>query len=231
MNLQEKLAVFFYDYSHRIHSYFNLKDQNTSLTKENEKLKNKLLKRPKQYVNPIFFNDTTWQDQYKFIATKVIKFTYKKYDNVIILKGGRLHGFQENMGVVSAHGVVGIVEQVSNNYSRVLPIINPFSRINARLKNSRYFGYLSWDGKDFLTVQLNDLPKQAIIAKNDTIVTDTYSAIFPEGIPMGTISRIYPSRQASFYIADIRLIENFSNLNQVYVVLNKKKKEFQTISN
>ena len=80
-------------------------------------------------------------------------------------------------------------------------------------------------------VQLNDLPKQALITKNDTIVTDTYSAVFPEGIPVGIISKIYPSRQAAFYIADIRLFEDFSNLNQVYVVLNKKKKEFQTLAN
>ena len=163
-----EISGLFYDYSENVSSYFDLKDQNERLVQENEQLKNQLLKKPKEYTNSIFFNDTTWRDQYKFIATKVIKFTYKKNNNVIILKGGRLQDFEKNMGVVSANGVIGIVEQVSNNYSRVLPIINPFSKINARLKNSRYFGYISWDGKDFLTVQLNDLPKQALITKNDT---------------------------------------------------------------
>ena len=221
----------FHDYYESIYSYFDLQDQNRHLIRENEQLKNQLLKKSKEYESLILFKDTIWNDQYKFISTKVVKSTYKKRDNTIILKGGHNQGFKKNMGVVSANGVIGIIEQVSDNYSRVLPMINPFSKINARLKNSRNFGYISWNGKDFLTVQLNDLPKQAMINKNDTIVTDTYSAIFPEGIPIGIISKIYPSRQAAFYIADIKLFEDFSNLNRVYVVFNKKRKEFQTIVN
>ena len=88
-------------------------------------------------------------------------------------------------------GIVGIIDNVSANYSTVISILNTKSQINAKIKHSDHFGTLNWNGKNAGFVQLIDVPRLASIRKGDTIVTGGQSVIFPENIGIGTIEKIY----------------------------------------
>ena len=59
--------------------------------------------------------------------------------------------------------------------------------INAKVKNTNHFGSLSWDANNFQIMNLDDVPKSALIKNGDTIQTGGMSSIFPEDIPIGTI--------------------------------------------
>ena len=72
--------------------------------------------------------------------------------------------------------------------------LNNSSKINVRLKNSNHFGSLIWNGDDYAYVQITDFPRQAKLKKGDTIITGGKSAIFPEGINIGTIQEIIVKR-------------------------------------
>jgi rod shape-determining protein MreC len=54
-------------------------------------------------------------------------------------------------------------------------------RINAALKNSGYFGTLTWNGDNSRVMHLADIPKYVALKIGDTVVTDGKSAIFPKG--------------------------------------------------
>ena len=59
----------------------------------------------------------------------------------------------------------------------------------------------------------------------DTIVSSGLSAIFPKGIDLATITGIEKPSGNNFYDIDIKFINDFKNLEQVYVVKNVLKEE------
>ena len=136
------------------------------------------------------------------------------------------------MAVVNSKGIIGITDNVTSDYARVQSILNRNSKTNARLKNSNYFGSLGWDGKNYNIVQLSDIPRQAPMKIGDTIETGGKSTIFPEGILIGTISKINKGNSADNKV-DVTLFNDMSNLGYIYVVKNLHKDEiklFYTLS-
>ena len=74
-------------------------------------------------------------------------------------------------------------------------------------------------------VRLGDIPKHADLEVGDEIVTSGYSAIFPQGLPLGKIVDFSLSDGSNFYEIDVELSNDLSNLNYVYVVRNLLKGE------
>jgi rod shape-determining protein MreC len=129
------------------------------------------------------------------------------------------------MGVVSDKGIIGITDRVSENYSRVISILNTNLNINAKLNNTNYFGVLNWDGKNLNVLQLNDLPKQTSISIGDTIITGGNSLIFPMGIPIGIVTSYKLDNTQNYIEARIKLFNDMTNLSHAYIIKNNNKKE------
>ncbi len=134
------------------------------------------------------------------------------------------------MAVINNKGVIGIVDDVSENYARVQSILNRNSKINARFKGNFYYGTLTWDGENYNIVQLTDIPRQAIFKQGDTIITGGKSTIFPEGIPIGTVINV-PKKLSSSNTLNIKLFNDMSNLGYVYVVKSYDKIEVESLEN
>ena len=84
---------------------------------------------------------------------------------------------------------------------------------------------MQWDGKDPNIVQVIDMQQQAPVKIGDTIETSGKSAIFPKGIPIGTIDEFVLDPSKNFYTLSIKLINDMTNLGHVYVIQNSYKKE------
>ena len=65
--------------------------------------------------------------------------------NNLIIDKGSVDGIKNEMGVISKNGIIGIVNSVSKNYSRVISILNQEIKINVRLKNNA-LGSMYWKG-------------------------------------------------------------------------------------
>ncbi len=205
--------------SNSINNYFLLNNKNKALVKENELLKNQLEHTENQAISSI--NPLS---KYKYTAATVISNPYTKRNNVLTIDKGSLDSIRPNMGVVLTNGIVGITLKVSRHYATVLSLLNNQAKINAKMKNSHHYGSLHWNGKDFTSVNLEDLPIQANIKKGDTIISGGKSVIFPEGIPIGSISDFVIDNK-SYTNISIHLFADFSALHNVYVVKNSKKEE------
>ena len=129
------------------------------------------------------------------------------------------------MGVINSLGIVGIVDNTSNNYSTVISILNNKSQINAKLKKYNHFGSLIWNGKNTGFVQLIDIPRLAAIRKGDTIVTGGQSVIFPENINIGTVDKIYIDNKTNYYTLNVKLFNDMTNLGHVYILKSKNREE------
>ena len=213
-----------------ISEYWNLKSENKRLADENTSLKNRLEKH-----NAVVFNidstiidSTKYHQKYTFTTAKIIHNNYTRDFNFLTINKGTNQEIEHEMAVINSKGIIGITDNTSNGYARVQSILNKNSKINARLKHSNYFGSLGWNGVDYNTVQLSDIPRQAPLQIGDTIETGGKSTIFPEGILIGVITKINKGNTADNTV-DVTLFNDMSNLGYVYVIKNLDKKEINSL--
>lgn len=201
--------------------FTRLNQINDSLAAENVKLKNNLERYRRDQIPSID------RSGYEYISAQVISASVNKVQNYITINKGKDHGVENEMGVVSADGIVGIVVSVSDKYATVLPIINPETRISVKLEKNNYFGSLLWQGGNIGEAMLSEIPGYVNVSKGDRIVTSGYSAIFPEGVPAGTVESFVHEPSTDFYEITVALYSDFHNLGYVYVIRNLNAEEIR----
>jgi rod shape-determining protein MreC len=154
----------------------------------------------------------------------VINNSVNKQKNYFTLDKGKLHGLKVDMAVTSGTGVAGLIVGCSENFSVAISLLNLDFRLSARIKSNGYFGSLSWDGRNYRHAVLNEIPQHITVNKGDTIETTSYSAVFPEGILVGTVSDLKKSG-SDFYKITIELSTDFKKLQYVNVIGNMKRNE------
>lgn len=210
--------------------YLRLKKNNLKLAEENAYLKELLYNKPDTLINlAALKHKNQLSTNYTFKAAKVIKNSFNVRQNYLTINKGESDSISSDMGVVNEKGIVGIVEKTSENYSNIISILNTKTKIHAKLKNSAHFGSISWDGKNVGYVQLIDIPRLAKLKKGDSIVTGSDSRIFPENIPIGKVDRVYIDKKTNYYTINVRLFNDMTALNFVYVIDSKRKKEIEEI--
>ncbi len=202
-----------------ITDYTKLKRVNDSLSAENERLLNNLERYRRDDIPSIE------RSGYEYISAKVVSATVNRKQNYITINKGKSHGVEPEMGVIGPDGLVGIVVSVSDKYSSVLPVINPESRISVKLEKNNYFGSLSWNGKNVNKATLSEIPGYIGLKEGDRIVTSGYSAIFPDGVPVGKIQSFEKDPSTDFYEITVVLFTDFNNLSYVYVIKNLNSNE------
>jgi rod shape-determining protein MreC len=214
------MAASLYEGIHGIEVYVSLKKNNQLLVEENKKLREMLYNREKPVEVDSFFSNS-----YEIIPAAIIKNSFSNTKNYLTLNRGSQHGIARDMGVITSRGVVGIVEETSEHFSLVQSLLNRRSAINAKVKRTQHFGSLQWNGKDYKTVQLVDIPRLADVKIGDTIVTGGMSAIFPEGIPIGVIDRFRLTASQNYFEITVALFTDMASIAHVYVIKNNQKKE------
>lgn len=213
-----------FEKTNEIKTYFSLKEQNNKLAKENADLR-KLLFNKKDSISVLKKDSLKGYDKINVIQSRVINNSYNVSENYLTINSGSLQGIKPDMGVINSQGIVGIVEKTSPKYATILSVLNIKSQINAKIKKSNHFGSLIWNAKNAGFVQLIDIPRLASVKKGDTVVTGGRSTIFPENIPVGIIDKIFIDTQTNYYTLNIRLFNDMTNLNHVYVIENKESDE------
>jgi rod shape-determining protein MreC len=206
-------------------NYFHLRDINQVLAFENATLKNNL-SLLKNRENLLFFSasDSNYSQQYKFTSAEVINNSVTRQKNFFTLNKGSRQGVAVDMAVTSGDGVAGVIVGCSRNYSIAMSLLNLDFKLSARLKSNGYFGSLGWDGKQYNYAVLSEIPQHVTFGIGDTVETTGYSAVFPEGIMIGTVSGFEKSG-GDFYKIRVTLNTDFKKLHFVTVIGNLKKTE------
>ena len=210
----------FYNATSRLSDYMALKETNDFLVTENAKLYS-LLNRNEKFDDSLLISNK----DYKYVPAKVINNSVNKRNNFITLNKGLVNGIENGMGVITQNGVVGVVHSVSENYALVLSVLHKKSATGIFLKKNRHTGILKWQGFDYKSTVIKDLPVHIPLSIGDTIITNSYSNIYPEGINIGNISSFKKNADDGFYTVNVSLSEDFNNLKYVYVVKSNQAEE------
>ena len=226
LNSSNKVMGWIYNTSNNVTSFVHLKKSNQLLLEQNATLESELYLL-RSTLNDLvssdssnvvaFANDSIAQSQFSFIPAEVVNMSFSGPNNFITINRGSIDGIKPDMGVISQRGVVGVVSNVSTNFSLVIPIINPLFRLSAKLKNSDNYGSLSWNGKNLNEAQLGELPKHEVYNNGYTVVT-SFSRIFPKQLIIGFVSGIGESKDDNFNTFEVELATDFKSLQNVLII-------------
>jgi len=206
--------------------YIRLTEINDKLSSENTLLHNLLAENYKLSADSFFYyEDSLFKQQYVYRSAKIINNSINKQRNYITLDKGRNQGIKPEMGVITSNGAIGIIKSVSDNYSTVLSLLNSRLKISAKIKKNNHHGSLYWDGKDYRKARLTEIPSHVDINVGDTIITSSYSSVFPEGVLLGTADEILPTTGGNFREIIILLSNDFNQLSYVNVIGDLLKNE------
>lgn len=223
LNSSNVVVGVLYGYADAVKDYFSLGEVNQRLSSENSVLKRQISELRSQLSEMRY--DTTYvrrkdfsvEKDYIFRTARVVAATTNLSNNYLTIDKGRKDGIKEGMGVINDQGVVGIVNTVSSHFSVVLPIINSYARMNAKLTGKSEEGTLFWNGSNIHYAQLEEVPHYIEVNEGDIVRTSVYSSVFPEGMMVGKVVS-WRSRKDNFYSIEVALSVDFGNLSYVDVI-------------
>ncbi|MGC1631839.1 MAG: rod shape-determining protein MreC [Gelidibacter sp.] len=218
-----------YQTANGIGKYFNLGKENKALLEENRMLKSIVHNMDVDTMKDILKDSFKLNQHFKFRTADVYKNSYSQSTNYLTINKGAKDSIKIDHGVITSKGIVGIIENTSQNFASVLSILNTRSRINAQLKKTNHIGSLVWNTESAEFAQLIDLSKFAPVAIGDTIITGGQSTIFPKGILIGTINSYKLDAGGDTYIVNVKLFNDMTNIGHVYVIENLQAEEIKSL--
>lgn len=136
--------------------------------------------------------------------------------NTLTINRGEGSGVRLQIPVLTPGGVLGITTVVASNTSKVQLITDPSSSIGAMLEHGRISGILAGAGGGLCILRF--LPLNSHLKKDELVITSGQDAIFPEGLPVGKVSR--EIRESEFYkSAEVIPFKTQSPLSEVVLLI------------
>ena len=111
-------------------------------------------------------------------------------DHTLVLSAGARQGVERLSGVVTADGLVGMVEQVDAGTSIAITWPHPDFRVSAIAVDTSAFGIVSAHrapGAAGFLLELRGVPFRQKLAPGTLVVSSGLGGVFPRGIPIGTV--------------------------------------------
>lgn len=218
----DKLDDYFHqgEENRRVHrmndSLLNLLRLNYSITDSSQRVMTDSLLKDSIHVVRRYL----WRD------AKVVYNTVNADKNYLQINKGSKYGIRDNMAVLNSDGAaVGVVVNVSPNFSEVMSLLHVQNSVSGALKKTGDAGKVEWDAKDPRFVYLKGISKSIPIKIGDTVVTSRYSYNFPPDRIIGTVAGIGSDPASGYYLLKVKTAVNFSTIQQVFVVENMQREE------
>ena len=149
------------------------------------------------------------------LAARVVGKEPAFWYQTIVVDRGRKDDVLEGMIALAPAGVVGQVIHTGEHYSKILLANAPSSAIDAMIQKNRIRGILKGVGeKGFV---LHYVLKNADVQVGDEIVTAGIGGVFPAGMPLGYVSKVYKKRRGMFQEIEVTPHVDFQKLEYVLI--------------
>ena len=169
----------------------------------------------------------TFPRDYTPVNTTVISFPGTPFAQQVTIDAGTNRGIRINTPVVSADGLIGHVTNVTPSTAQVTLLTDPQSSVPAVDVTHGVTGLIRRGPRG--TFDLDRVPKEAVVAKGDVIVTRgtvdrRYPDYYPRGIPIGSVLSASPSDIATFLTVQVTPYARFDSLDVVAALVPNSKK-------
>lgn len=217
----------------KVDDYFHLREENKRVHHMNDSLMNLLRgsflntdTAQRIVIDSTRYDTLTKNRRYLYRDAKVVYNSVNSEHNYLQLNRGANAGIRDNMAVISSDGAaVGVVVNVSPNFSQVMSLLHTSNSVSAALKKTGDAGTVVWDAASPQFVTLKGIPKNIEVKRGDTVLTSVYSYNFPPGFIIGRVANITADAASGFQLIKVKTAVNFASIQQVFVVENIQREE------
>jgi rod shape-determining protein MreC len=211
---------FFWQAGEKFSNFFE-KNENENLKLEIQRLNAEIAKLKEiERENKILREalDIGLQEEFKMVFAQITSKDVAQ-DSILINKGLN-DGVLENMPVITQQKIlVGKVDQVYDNFSRIMLISNKNSVIPVNILNIQKTEAMVI-GKGGLQIGLDRIPLEAEIKKGDKVVTSGLGGFFPSGILIGYAKNIEKLGVEFFQRAQLQSVVDLREIRNVFIIIN-----------
>ena len=202
----------------------NYKDLNENLSRENEMLKEQIVSLTMSQKELSELKDLRialkYVDENKeggYISCNVTSKDIGNWFNMFTIDAGSKQGITKNSTVINGNGLVGLVYEVGDNWSKVISIIDQKASVGFEMLSvgDDYDGVLSGTTNYELIGELFD-PK-ATMNVDDYIVTSGLG-MYPKGILIGKIYEVIVDKDLILTRIKVKPVVDFRKINKVMVI-------------
>ena len=208
-----------------------------ALQKENEQLKAEINELRKQ--NSILVSDSyelsalrelyevgKKYSDYPMVAASIISKDSNGYFSSFVVNKGARDGIRKDMNVIAGNGLVGIVTEVGNNYSRIRAIIDDMSYVSGMFLKTNdtcdVKGSIETMNDGYIPVEA--ISRHADIEENYEVVTSYISDKYLPGILIGFVSDIEIDASNMAKCAKLMPVVDFEHIENVLIITQLKEK-------
>ena len=221
---------FFYQMTDNVSSFFQKTFNTTDLAKENQDLEDQLanlkseladydeLQKENQRLSELLEYKQT-QTNYQFKVAGIVAKDPGIWFETFTINVGSNDGVAVDMPVVTSDGVVGRIEEVGMNWSKVMTIIDGRSGISSNIERTRDVGTvrgrMESEPSDPL-LDMDFLPIDTDIKVGDNVLTSGMGGIYPKGLTIGQVVEV--GEQGNQKKVVVKSAVNFRNLEEIMVM-------------
>jgi len=164
---------------------------------------------------------------YSVVIADVISDSASNWEEVYIINKGENDGIKPNMTVITTDGLVGYVETVSKNTSKVISILDAGNSVSARSTRTRDAiickGNISL--KEEGKLKVISIPIGVEFIEGDKIETSGMGGLYPKGIAIGEIESFENKINPLENEAILKTYVDFNKIETVAVIVNDENGE------
>lgn len=165
--------------------------------------------------------------EYRYVTADVIGRDESPFLQFIILNKGSSAGLAADMPVLTDHGLIGQIVEVTATAAKVLLITDPTSAVNARIQKSRAEGVVVGQLTGDLRMQFIAL--DAEVQPGDLVLTSGIGGRFPPDLLIGQVASVRKRTQDIFQEAEVQALNKFHAIETVLVLTNFKPTDLSPI--
>ncbi len=198
---------------------WNTRRDNLAVMEENRRLLNTIASlRETQHENARLRKLLQFEERFKLetvVARVIAKDVSTEFRAVRINRGSKA-GLRKNMAVVTNEGVVGRVLRTTPDTADVVTILDLLSAVDSIVERSRARGIV--EGMTDQLCELKFALRTDDIEPGDMLVTSGLEGVFPKGVPVGTVSKVFRKPFGITQKVEVRPSVDFSKLEEVLIV-------------
>lgn len=149
------------------------------------------------------------------IPAAVVSRSLNLSQSVLTINAGSREGISPGMPVINDHGLVGMVNSVSEDYAIVRTLKNLDLKLTVKNERSRVDGIMKWNGSNLVIV---NVPKTYDVEPGDRIIVSEISSIISLPLPVGVVQNLSKVETGIFNEVKIKPFVDFSEVENLFVV-------------
>ena len=163
---------------------------------------------------------------------RVVNKTPSDWYGSFFIDRGSDDGIQVNDTVLGMQGeragLAGRVFEVYPKFSKVLLLTNAAASAVCAIEPAGLEALV--EGKGTWLLKMNYVPEEAALAEGAELVTAPGGLLFPAGVPVGRVAKLYPRESfMNFITADVTPAVNVNTLKEVFVVRRHLPRDLTTL--